>query len=316
MTGTNDSYRTRRASGRRIGDRRTFLRAVACVGATLGVPETVAGNTTDRQFPPRKHTTWSDPVTLGDGEVRTFTTVTPSDEPRYHGVVLERDALTGLPSASALRARAERGEPGDKYGPDGAAVEIHHAWSQEFFVPFPETSATPFTFLGLTWNPTGHPPPGIYDRPHVDVHFHMLAAETVDAIEGLHPATYSIPNPRLPEGYTRVPEPTLDDDAAVVTDMGEHLIDPGASEFSGGQFTHTLIWGAYDTNGDGRGELTFVEPMLTKRYLETVTGCNRYEIPQPQVYPAAGAYPTVYGVRDVPREDAIAVTIESFTGGR
>ncbi|WP_255681838.1 hypothetical protein [Natrinema sp. SYSU A 869] len=270
----------------------------------------------DREFPPRKRTEWSEPITLGNGELRTFTTVTPSGDPASHGVLLDRDALTDLPSAAELRTRAERGDPGDKYGPNGAAVEIHHAWSQEFFVPFPETAATPFTFLGLTWNPEGHPPAGTYDVPHIDVHFHMLEAATIDAIAGLDAASYTIPEPRLPEGYVRVPEPSLDGDFAVVTDMGEHLIDPEPPEIAGGEFTTTLIWGAYDTTGDGRGELTFVEPMIAKRHLEAVTGTDRYEIPQPTMYPAAGEYPTVYGVRDVPGDDAIAITIEAFSPAR
>ncbi len=47
--------------------------------------------------------------------------------------------------------------------------------------------------------------------------------------------------------------------------------------------------------------------MVTKRYLETVTGTDRYEIPQPTLYP------TAYAVRDVPSDDAIAITIEAFT---
>ncbi|ELY84109.1 hypothetical protein [Natrinema altunense] len=301
------------ADGRRTARRRTFLRAVPWVGTALTATGTAAGSATDRDFPPPKRTEWSEPISLGNGELRTFTTVAPSGDPTYHGVVLDRDALTGLPSAAELRARAERGEPGDKYGPTGTALEIHHAWSQEFFVPFPETAATPFTFLGLTWNPEGHPPPGTYDVPHLDVHFHMLEAETVDTIDGPRAAAYTIPEARLPAGYTRVPEPGLDGDFAVVTDMGEHLIDPGAPEHTDGEFTNTLIWGAYDTTGNGRGELTFIEPMVTKRYLETVTGTDRYEIPQPTLYPTAGSYPTAYAVRDVPSDDAIAITIEAFT---
>ncbi|AFO57686.1 MULTISPECIES: hypothetical protein [unclassified Natrinema] len=301
------------ADGRRTARRRTFLRAVPYVGTAITATGTVAGSVTDRDFPPPTRTEWSEPVSLGNGELRTFTTVSPSGDPTYHGVVLDRDALTGLPSAAVLRTRAERGDSGNKYGPTGAALEIHHAWSQEFFVPFPETAATPFTFLGLSWNPEGHPPPGTYDVPHIDVHFHMLEAATVDAITGLNAASYTIPEPRLPEGYTRVPEPSLGGEFAVVTDMGEHLVDADSPAGPGDEFTATLIWGAYETSGDGRGELTFVEPMVTKRYLETVTGTDRYEIPQPTLYPTAGAYPTAYAVRDVPNDDAIAITIEAFT---
>lgn len=313
-----DPRRNRDANRQRSSSRRTFVRTVVGSGTALAVTGTVtgSGSATDGRFPPRDATAWSDPVPLGNGTVRTFTTVAPSGTPKYHGVFLERDALTGLPSAAALRRRSQRGAPGDKYGPNGEAIEIHHAWSQEFFVPFPETSATPVTFLGLNWNPEGHPPPGTYDRPHFDIHFHMLEAETVDAIEGLRPASYTVPESRLPEGYTRVPAPALDDEFAVVTDMGEHLVDLESPEFSGGEFTQTLIWGAYDANDDGCGELTFVEPMLTKSFLENVTGSNRYEIPQPDAYPASGVYPTAYAVRDVPAANAIAITIESFASGR
>lgn len=311
-----DPHRNRLTNSRWIGDRRTFVRTAVRAGATLAATGTGVRSATDRDVPPRECTEWSEPVHLGDGDVRAFTTVSPSGDPKYHGVSFDRDVLTGLPSASAVRRQAETDEPGDKYGPNGAAVEIHHAWSREFFVPLPETTATPFTFVGLNWNPDGHPPPGVYDRPHFDIHFHTLEPEPVDAIEGLRAANYTVPDRRLPEGYVRVPAPELDGEFAVVTDMGEHLVDPESPEFTGEEFTNTLIWGVYDANDDGYGELTFVEPMLTRDYLESVTGSDRYEISQPAAYPSADAYPTAYAVRDAPSRDAIVVTIESFTSGR
>lgn len=315
---------TEKDEGNGAVDRRTFLRTAGVAGSGLAATAlgtgagAAASNGPKNGFPPAGITEWSDPVRLGNGELRTFTSATPSGEPTCHGVYLDRSALSGLPGAEELSERGESDDPGDKYGPTGEAIEIHGAWSQEFFVPFPATAATPVTFLGLTWNPAGHPPPGIYDVPHFDVHFHFLEMEMVDAIEGLAPAGYALPGERIPEGYVRLPEPAFednggDDQFAVVTDMGEHLADPTSPELAGeGEFTNTLIWGAYDPDDDGEGELTFVEPMLTKAYLEGISGTNRYEIGQPETYARPGAYPTEYAVRDVPNEDAIAITIESF----
>ena len=36
----------------------------------------------------------------------------------------------------------------------------------------------PLKWALLNWNPHGHIPPGIYDRPHFDVHFYMEPIET------------------------------------------------------------------------------------------------------------------------------------------
>lgn len=305
--------------------RRAVLRALgACGVAPLGAGSVAARTASDDDPPaaasderrgaaPRGVATWSDPVALGDGELRTYTVQTPGGEPIEHGVAFDDGALAGLPTADELAARGASGDPGDKYGPEGEAIQIHGAWSQEFFVPIPAAEATPFTFLGLTWNPAGHPPPGIYDRPHFDVHFHTLEPSTVDAIEGLEPASYELPAERVPAGYERLPEPALDGDYAVVTDMGEHLADPSSPELAGeAPFTHTLIWGAYDVDGDGLGELTFVEPMLTRAHLAAARGVEHHAVAQPSVYPNEGAYPQRYTVRRHPSAPVVTVSVGDF----
>lgn len=123
---------------------------------------------------------------------------------------------------------------------------IHGRWSQQYFLPFPAAEGTPFTFLGLNWNPEGHPPPNVYTAPHFDVHFHILDPATVDDIEGPKPAPYgtqdgAIPRERIPEGYARAPEPSQ---RLYIGDMGKHLIDPSAPEFTGEEFANTLIRGS------------------------------------------------------------------------
>ncbi|ELZ18642.1 hypothetical protein [Natrinema limicola] len=288
------------------GGRRQFIGTVAASGAAIGLSGLATADTNEG-FPPAGITEWGRSVSLGHGEATPFTTVTPSGRPKYHGLLIERAVLEGLPSADAL-ANSGEDEYTDKYGSNGESTIIHHKWSQEFFVPFPETDATPVTFLGLNWNPGGHPPDGVWTVPHFDVHFHMLPTETVDAITGPAAPTYDLPARYIPEGYAR--NPVVDE--RVITDMGEHLVDPTVPEMNGGTFTNTLIWGAADPDGDGTATLTFVEPMLTRAYLREHSGTDRRTIAQPETYAKAGRYPTAYAVRDLPEQDAIAVTIEAF----
>ncbi|WP_206425136.1 hypothetical protein [Halosimplex salinum] len=71
-------------------------------------------------------------------------------------------------------------------------------------------------------------------------------------------------------------------------------------------------FGKRDGDDDGAGELSFVEPMVTREFLRDHSGRDRREIAQPETYRSAGRYPTAYSVRDVPERDALAVTVEAF----
>jgi len=89
--------------------------------------------------------------------------------------------------------------------------------------------------MGFHFNPQGHPPPGIYDVPHFDFHFYMMEESDVEEIE-TGPATYSIPDAQIPEGYVRLPVLDTDGDGEpdtplVEEEMGEHLVDPTSPEF-------------------------------------------------------------------------------------
>src|SRR6476661_6559971 len=41
--------------------------------------------------------------------------------------------------------------------------------------------STPFDHLGVDWNPNGHEPAGVYDKPHFDFHFYMVSEAAVQA---------------------------------------------------------------------------------------------------------------------------------------
>ena len=346
-----EANRARDADRPQNANRRGVLRGVAATGAAVvwgssavaGDPGRGRGNGSDGPsaggFPPKGITEYGRNVDLGNGSVRTFTTETPSGEPKYHGVKFDRAALEGLPDAEALAAADNRDED-DKYGAGGQATEVHFKQSLQFFVPFPAAAETPFTFLGLNWNPGGHfGGAGAWLKPHFDVHFHMLDMATVDAVEGPDLPPYdtgngeydlddSKPDPdgrvtdtnfdyaQLPEGYARSPEPVADQ--RYITDMGEHTAPADAPELpdapgepgNPGAFDNTLIQGFISDKESSR--LAFVEPMITREFLRNFGGNETYEVPQPDEYPHDQQHPTEYGVRDLPSKDAIAVVLGGF----
>ncbi|WP_432508747.1 hypothetical protein [Halorubrum ezzemoulense] len=332
-------------------DRRAVLRGATATGAALvwgtstAVGEPRSGNGAGVRaaggFPPKGITTYGRSVDLGNGSVRTFTTETPSGEPKYHGVEFDRTALEGLPNAGELEAADHRAET-DKYRAGGQATQVHFKQSLQFFVPFPAAERTPFTFLGLNWNPGGHfGGAGAWLKPHFDIHFHMLDPATVDAVDGPRLPPYDTgngeyapgspqPDPdgevtetrfdydQLPEGYARSPEPVADQ--RYITDMGEHTAPADAPELPDGPgepgdpdaFANTLIQGFIAPDESEPPRLAFVEPMITRDFLRGFEGRETYAVPQPDTYPHARRHPTEYAVRDVPSADAVAVVLRGF----
>lgn len=305
------------ANRQRKLSRRQLLRTAAAgtLVAGTGLASGASAPDAGRGFPPDGITTYGDAVTVGDGEVRPFTSATPSGRPKYHGVEFDREVVTGsLPGADELAADRTGEDPtyDDKYGPDGRALPVHRRESLEFFVPFPAAEGTPFTFLGLNWNPRGHPGGrGAWSAPHFDVHFHVLDTDTVDAIEGPAPAPYDdIPAERIPTGYNRSPPSAAAE--RYITDMGEHLAPADAPELPGNPdaFTNTLVQGFVGV--DGEPELAFVEPMVTREFLREFEGTERYEVPQPTVYPHDDRHPTAYSVRADPADGTVLVALQGF----
>ncbi len=94
--------------------------------------------------------------------------------------------------------------------------------------------------------------------------------------------------------------------------MGEHLVDPTSKEFHNGSFTHTLIWGAYDPDGDGTGQITFME-MVTKEFLEQKPDMVSGKIKLPDQPPKPGKYPTQYTIRYHQNQNIYTITLENFT---
>jgi Domain of unknown function (DUF5602) len=195
-------------------------------------------------------TSYGVPVQLGDGNARTYV-LTENGAPVEIGVALSETALEGLAAG----------------GPHGEGEHEH--FSVPHTLSMPADNATPIQFVALDWNPEGHTPMGIYDKPHFDFHFHMISQAERDAIQPTDPlygekaANFPAPS-MIPTGYADLA--TLGQttpELAAVPLMGMHWVDTASPELGGVPFTETFIYGSWD------GEIIFVEPMITKAFLET-----------------------------------------------
>jgi hypothetical protein len=94
----------------------------------------------------RKHGTYLGQFTiLGNGTVRSFATF-KDGKPQAVGVTFSETALTGLPEKL----------------PEGMMT-----WSTNLALP-KEAAMIGLDHIGVDWNPVGHEPAKIYDKPHFD----------------------------------------------------------------------------------------------------------------------------------------------------
>jgi hypothetical protein len=203
------------------------------------------------------------PVPVGNGTARVEVIANGMNEPESVSVVMTKDALQGLPAVQGNQM----------------------VW--EFSLPMPGTGPrTGYDHVVLDWNPAGHIPDGVYNVPHFDVHFYLISNGEREAItfhgEGRELAM-AAPDPQLvPAGYVIPP-------AAAVDRMGMHGLDPAGHEFNGQPFTHNFIYGYY------KGELMFVEPMVSLAFLESLPEMTS-AVKKPQRYSYPAWYPATYRI--------------------
>jgi hypothetical protein len=162
----------------------------------------------------------------------------------------------------------------------------------------PEASVTPFNHVLLDWNPHGHPP-RYYSEPHFDFHFYIISQEEQmsirSGVDKVRPEPAYIPAFYIPEET-----PSL-----VINKMGAHWLDSKAPELKGQTFIQTFVYGFLD------GHLIFMEPMITKAFLETQPDVL-YEISQPEKFEVSGYYPTRYAIRYDASIGQYNVSLENF----
>lgn len=262
--------------------------AVLAGGLTVG-GATLPTRTAAHPKPANHEVVWGDEIDFLDGVVQSYATTNPQGNLSSLGVYMNDDALAAFDEDNL-----------DNHLSLPSSVDTHQ-----------------FTFVGFHYNPEGHPPPDVYTVPHYDFHFYMVPEEVVENIV-TGPATFDVPDAQIPTDFQRLPVIDSDGDGEPDTplvegEMGEHLLDTTGAEFQpDGSFTHTNIYGAYDTDGDGTGRLTFVEPMVTTEFIDGLDEEQVVEMKTPDVYPVADDYPTAYVVQ--PSGDGgLFVSIEEFT---
>ena len=217
--------------------------------------------------------------TLGDGTARVYVALDAAGKPASLGVALSEKAMRNLPQTPM---------PGM---PSAAMLMLE--------LPA-EAKATGFDHVMLDWNPQGHEPEKVYTLPHFDFHFYTISEEEQRQIVPNAPdfakKANNIPeNQYVPAGYVSAHtlmkvEPV----AATIPLMGVHWLAGNAHELHGQTFTGTFLYGSYD------GRFIFVEPMITKAYIESVKSAPGGVITAPVSAPSkvhnAGLYPTQYSI--------------------
>lgn len=215
-------------------------------------------------------------VSLHHGKAWSTLTLARDGKPERLTVTIDNDLMNSV-------LTADNGTGGGHTHEHSVVVPLHPK----------ALESTPFKFVNLDWNPTGHPDP-IYNIKHFDYHFYMT---TQAEVEGYLDMT-KITAPPAPEYL-----PTNHAAGAPVPKMGSHWVDLASPEFSGTPFTQTFIYGSYDS------KVVFYEPMITHDFLKNATNFER-PIPQPTKWQKTGYYPTKMRVQKAGTD--IQVSLEGF----
>jgi len=218
-------------------------------------------------------------VEIGNGIVRSWFKVSKDEMPIEIGVEMTPGALAGLPDESDHS--------------ETIVVPLHLKAKQ----------LTPFNHVGINWNPNGHPPPGVFDVPHFDIHFYMISVEDQLAIPAWSPSTDALFNNYPPPGYMPADYETPPGPATAEAQMGKHWLTTNLGAYL--PFSKIMVYGSYN------GEFTFIEPMVTLDYLlSNVDFSSPYS--QPLYFEKAGYYPTVYNIRHDSETGNTNITLSGF----
>lgn len=238
----------------------------------------------DDNVSPQPETRYGPLKPVGKGTARSFVTYNSSNEPASIGFILTEDALNNLPT---------------EVGPHG---ELFTSYSYPLDFPA-KTSSTNFNHVQTGWNPYGHEPPHIYSFPHFDFHFYMITKEEQMQITPYNNGTDTLyPAPKyIPQDYSPGPK------QSIVPMMGVHWVDTKAPEFKKGEhFTATFVYGYY------KGQMAFLEPMITKPFLETHPDFT-LQIKQPQAWQRSGYYPMQMHVWYDANKKEYVIALEGLT---
>jgi hypothetical protein len=241
------------AANRGMRNQLLVLMVLSALAGAMGCDDDPVGNILGGTFTGPSQT-------FGNGTAQAFVTLDGQGDPTSLGAILSESVLSNLPTTFT-----------------------------EVILALPAEGAdTPFNFVRVSFGPAGHPPPGIYDKPHFDLHFFLITEQEVAAVGPSDPnfqqkATQTPAAAFIPPDY-------VPDLVGGIPGHGQHWTDPTSPEFQGQPFTATFIYGFYE------GRVIHLEPMATSAFLLTRPNFTA-AIKLPASFAEPGLYPTSYSVR-------------------
>jgi hypothetical protein len=215
------------------------------------------------------------PISVGNGNAWSFVTLDQSGIPLSIGLRLSENALNGLPTDTM---------PGMPF--------------MMTTVPLPANAQlTGMDHIMMNWNPFGHDPASIYGVPHFDFHFYFVTESVQNTITG-GPDFVPVSPQYIPKDY--------ESGVVAIPSMGVHWLDSLSSELHGTPFTSTFIYGFY------KGNMLFVEPMITKAFLSSHPDFSA-PVKQPAAFQKNGYYPLTYQVQFDNTQHEYVITLGGLT---
>lgn len=221
-------------------------------------------------------------VSVHEGKAWTWIKLSKKGNPERIGITLNDKALNSVPAGNGHTGHG-------------------HATGNNWVVKFNPVAGAiiPFNHVLLNWNPNGHEPETIYDKPHFDFHFYSIKPEEVAVIPPYEVDSLKFKNWPAPEYFPA----KYFNPGGGVPQMGAHWIDVTSGEFNGKQFSETFIFGSFD------GKVIFYEPMITHEFLKTQSNYQR-AIPAPSKFQESGWYPTV--MRVLKHDGVTDIVLDNF----
>jgi hypothetical protein len=210
---------------------------------------------------------------LHGGKVWTSAKVDSDGKPLSVSLVLNDAVLNTVPV----------GQPSDHMSP-----------ANNLLIPVSEKSGTPFKFVMVNWNSSGHEPDNVYTLPHFDFHFYTATQGEVMNYMDTAKLNKDVATGYVPANHLSGPGVPM---------MGKHFIDATSPELAGQTFTQTFLYGSYDS------KVVFYEPMITLNFLKN-TGNFERPIPVPAKFQESGYFPTK--MRVAKHDGLTEITLEGF----
>ena len=248
-------------------------------------------------------TFYGDSLSIGNGRYQTYIKNGNNGKPLAVGIEFSKATMDNLPHDPVTDGKTCFDTNGDD------VLDLHeecvggHSRTLYF-----DRNVTQFKSITINWEPHGHVPADVYDRPHFDFHFYTVSdidrnmIFTGSCAGGVNCAVSAKAVNPIPAKYVH---PDFFNTNLVYAHMGNHYADGTSPEFNGQIFSHTFILGAFD------GHITFYEPMVTLEYLQTQPSqCT--PVKQAAAVETSGWYATQYCIRYNGYRKVYNISLEGF----